>query len=1001
MLRHEMSRCNLVQQAFVKVYFLNAVATPSDFRSMRMGAARTEVDWPPAATQGSFSVRDFLEWQIMDYYPQPDVPQHGSAVLGLPDACEFLRHGDPQVLAWWVQLANASVGCSAWTLVAMAAWMTAADRRVLEWMSDCGWFSHRLVDSIEAMKSRLVAARRCLTLAGCRELPVDEVLVLRKMANLAGRNKDEADWVAEQHRRTVDTPVHVYPMADGSVSRAEWLRRLQAFLEGFTLRTATKMANTLRLEDIDTWWQSRYAWAPSGSSSNAAAAKAAMMHTEGLVPDNTARPNKKAVTMVLAEDYIWLNMLSKPVKKPRCSTKNEPGHKNRALYAQDDASFFISAFASVAMERSINEDGIYARQAPDDVVNWVRMHKLYSEQGCYFLSLDYSDYNTEHEMTALAMLDLCWAKAWLKIAAGRPVFLQKAAAAMWSAEAALNAWVDFGDGELRVTGGLFSGDRNTSRDNCILHAAYSHIMQCATADMLPDFEIFGLCMTGDDEDAAFSNWVHALAYMQNHMRAGFVLKIEKQLAGSPDQPTHEYLQRALTADGRPSQPLASTLAQMMSGNWYKEQYIWFDSIINSVNSNGWELHVRGLPLNIARFLTGKVLSRTLRARKDDRWVKLEWWRYRTNGAYAPLWGATTDTAPQLPDSKEVVGVAPLTHGLLAWRAKNAARFPELLPGAKMDRYIAGCSKQAFSSIYQKSRFKRLHEAASEVWPERETLTPDLMCYVADRPVRVGRDMLATLLTLAEAGSAPHDEKELMSRFGVDSDLLEALGGWSNFLQTLQPSDMQYWENVQQPGRQPDWLWYEDAAIRSWVTLAVGAESLDWERMIPSARSAGRAYDVVLAGNAAGKSTIMRSKYASRCVDMDDVMRRCGILTQMKRNPGLRTQPLSEHQERLLAHAMSRAGGSIILSQYPMVWVQQAVRSVNGIIDQVRSVVTDPHDVWDRTSNSRAWSMAKVERRCDRFMRTADHWCEEYAVQEEPDVYTAVQKLTNKIVSLSP
>lgn len=997
-----MSRSNLAQQAFTKIYFLNAVAAPSDFRLMRMGAARTPVDWPVPTVCGKFPSKAFANWEIMEHYPQPDVPLHGSAVLGIPDAYEFLSLGDPEVLRWWVSLANASIGCSAWTLVAMAAWMAASDKRVLEWMNDCGWFTHRLVDSIEAMKSRLVAARRSLTLAGCRDVPVDEVLVLRKMANLAGRNKDEADWAAEEVRRTVDTPVHVYPMADGSVSRSQWLRRLKLFLESFTLRIATKMANTLRLEDIDTWWQSRYAWAPSGSSSNAAAAKAAMMATEGLVPDNTARPNKKAVTMVLPEDYIWLNMLSRPVKKPRCSTKNEPGHKNRALYAQDDASFFISAFASVAMERSINEGGIYAKQAPDDVVNWVRMHKLYSEQGCYFLSLDYSDYNTEHEMTTLALLDFCWAKAWLKVAAGRPVFLQKAAAAVWAAEASLNAWVDFGDGEVRITGGLFSGDRNTSRDNCILHAAYSHLMQCATEELLPDFQIHGLCMTGDDEDAAFVNWVHALAYMQNHMRAGFVLKIEKQLAGTPDQPTHEYLQRALTVDGRPSQPLASSLAQMMSGNWYKEQYIWFDSLIGAVNSNGWELHVRGLPLNIARFLTGKVLSRTLRARKNDEgWVKLEWWRYRTNGAYSPLWGTVSDSAPPLPDSKDVVGVAPLTHGLLAWRAKNAKRFPDLLPGAKMERYIAGCSKQAFSSIYQKSRFQRLHEAAAEVWPIRETVTPDLLGYEADRPVRVGRVMLAALLALASAGSAPHDEKELMSRFGIDSDLLEALGGWHNFLQTLQPSDMQFWENVQAPGKQPDWLWYEDAAIRSWVSLAVGAESAEWELAVPEARCVGRSYSIVLAGNAAGKSTVMRSKYAGRCVDMDDVLRRCGILVQMKRNPALRAQPLSEHQERLLAHAMANTHGSIILSQYPMTWVQQAVKAIGGTIGSVRSVLTDPCVAWDRTANSRAWSMGKVERRTDRFLKTAAHWYEEYDVQEESDVYTAVQKLTNKMVSLSP
>jgi hypothetical protein len=987
---------NKHQNAFVKVLFFNSVATPEDYRLLGFATANTPLLWPPdVGPRGACSSLEDVNWGLHAQYPQPDVPSHGSAVLGLPDGAAIIRLGAPKQADRWLRLVNASFGSAAWTLVAAAAYMTALDHGVLQWLDDIGWFDHRLSDSIEVGKSRFVAARRTLTLAGQDTLSVDAVLMLRKIASFADRNRDEADWTAEQHRRTVDTPVHYYPEADGGMSRTKWLDYSRDWLMYFTRKIAWDMSGKLRLEDLNQWWQGRFSWVPSGSSGSAAEARKAMEETEGMQPDVGSRPNKKAVAMMYDDIYPLVALLSRPTKKPRISTKHEPGRKNRALYAQDDVSFFVTAYASVAMERSINEDGIYARQAPEDVVNWLRHHQFYSSQGCYFLSLDYSDYNSEHETITLAMLDACWAKAWLEVSGGRTMYVQKSMCALWTAYSHLNSWVDFGSGDVRILGGLFSGDRNTSRDNCILHAMYSHHMQKAAKEILPDFAIYALCMTGDDEDAAFSSWVDSMVYMGLHAKARFVLKVEKQLSGSAAVPTHEYLQRAVTMDGRASRPLAAALAQMLSGNWYKEQYTWFDGIINSVNSNAWELFTRGLPIQVCRYMAGKVLSRTMCVKTSDGWVDLEWWNYRSGGSYSPLWGCTTQQPPDLPDPKEVVSGGVVTSGMLAWAKKNTRRFGSLLPRAKLDRYLITCSRQAFGSAYVKSRFERLSEAASESWPQRVTFGLDYGVSTMALPPLVASVRLTNLLAISSVNKRPVDSRELLSRFGMDNDLLEAIGGWKNFLMHMEPGDMQYWENPTQPGQPPMWLHNEDPAIRSYLLGVVAHAQAQYDNFVVNV-STHSLYHIVLAGNAAGKSSVMSSRYSSSCIDLDDLMRECGVLRMLRLSQMRRFQQLDQTYVERMCKLLQQSSACILLTQYPMVWVEQLVRAAKSSIGLVVCVNIGVMDLWERTVSTRGWQYAKADRRHTRFEKTLDVWSSRYNVLQSPSVQDAVVLISKKI-----
>lgn len=964
-----MNRCNSAQQAFVRTYFLNCVSAPQDYRLMRMGAKAAAADWAESAAVKTELVHtlDDVTWDVHTRFPQPDVPKHGSAVLGLPDAAQFLKTRDEEISRYWLKLVNASVGAPAWTLVAYAAWMTAAEIGVLRWMDAIGWFDHDVRDSIEACGPRLVAARRALKLQGQPQLSVDDVLVLRKMANISDRNKEEADWDAERHRRTVDTAIHWYPNPDGTVSRDKWNAEAVAFLKSFTLRVARKMSSNLRLVDIDEWWASRYGWASSGSSSQTSAARS-VLEAGDMVPDKQSRPNKKAVAVTLPEGYIWLQMMRKPIKKPRKSTKNEPGRKNRALYAQDDDSFFVSAFASVAMERSINEDGIYARQAPQDVVNWMYTHKQLSARKMFFLSLDYSDYNTEHEPTMLAALDAAWAVAWSRVAQGRKQYVQKAWAAQWSAEAHLNSWVDFGYGQERVVNGLFSGDRNTSRDNCIKHAMYSHLIQKATREHIPWFSIAGLCMTGDDEDAAFGSSVQAACYMSNHARAGFVLKVEKQLAGTCEMPTHEYLQRALTSDGRPSRPLAAALAQTMSGNWYKTQFTWFDSVITSTCDNAWELHTRGLPLDVARFVAGKVLSRTLTVPDGTGRRDLEWWNYRSSGSYSPLWGTVTDAPPKLTDPLSAVKADPIQHGIVQYSGLMRRRFGERYPEQKARRYELSCAKQALSSIFVKDRFQVLAAAASEVWPTRTNRRVDVLKMTVKSTARLSEKRLTALVTQLGTSDMPESRREVLSRFGVDEELVETLGGIREFIRSLRPHEMQYWSETVEPAVLPNWAMHEDPAVRSQLAACLGTNCRQYARY--DTDNTNSEYAVVMAGNAAGKTTALTSNRAGSVVDMDQVFRKAGVATKLRwLVPGERKRlPLDIALPT--ARQLCQTPGRILLTQHPLEWIEQILKLCGATMGKIVIVETNADTVWNRSAAERAWNYAKALRRTIRFTKNA-------------------------------
>lgn len=961
-------------KSWLRVYWFNMLATPGDWKRLGFGLKPSGIPWSvnASAQTVTFSPYDW-DW-CTQVYPQPDVPRHSTAVLGIPDAWELLKNDELRRAAYKSLLLN-SVGHPGWSLASIGFWLLSLDNAVVQWLSDGGWFTHSPKQWVSCAKDKLTRLRRVLHLSGSLDLPVSCCLLFRKLANICGRDTEEADWEAELARRTVDTPAHVYPHSNGLLSRSSWVQKSVDYLTKFVHEVVGTMLEDMRLEPLDMWWESRYAWAPKGSSSQASIVSKEYSN-QGVLLDKNARANKKAVISTLSDDWMLNTLASYPTKKPRRSTKNEPGYKNRALYAQDDESFMVSSYASVAMEKNINIDGIYAQQSPQDVATWVRNHMLAVDLGLFFMSLDYSDYNTEHEISMLAMLDLLWARAWSKLGRATSIGPEKAYCAWWSACAHLNSWVNF-DGEwCRIFGGLFSGDRNTARDNCILHSLYSHLMQSAAREWLPSFRLYNLAMTGDDEDANFSSWIHAALYMWLHDRAGFVLKPEKQITGDKTIPVHEYLQRSLDHDPRPSRPLCAALAQLCSGNWYKDTYIWFDGVLDSVNSNLWELHLRGLPLQPTQQLAIHVLNRVMQVRKDIGWVKLEWWDYRTNGRYSPLWGCTTVQAPRVSDGSSAVVPLQCSAGVTAWVDKNRRRFGDLLTERDLQRYAYESSQEAYGSLFPKARNRHMHGEVASLWPERTNMSPaPCTCYGG----RLTLSAFMKLLKHTGGERRPITDAELASKFGVDTKLLTAIGGWRKLLTHAAPKDMAYWEKPISPAVMPKWALWEDPAIQSWLRDTYSV--LPANGLVeppPFVGVTAASYSIIVASNASGKTTAIRQLPVGLAIDLDDLMRDSGALAFLKLVGRQQLHKLPLAVVTRCKNMLDRQQARVILAQYPPAYILQILHSVRKHVDQVLIVEADAFTMWQRTAEERGWDTTKCLRRTARFDDVVKQWEEAYS-----------------------
>jgi hypothetical protein len=985
----------------MRVHYYNNIAPPGDYQitsthtdtTLTITAGAAEAPEP-----GEAELKNLFDWEWCNANFSPLPAGFGStAVLGVPDCAKLLANM-PEHFTAFGTMAYRNRGYRSWAVTAVGLWFTALPVQAITMMRESNWLRVPLCEWKDKLETILVGIRRTMRVHSAWELSADALLKFRKLPSVTYREKGEADWVAEKLRRTSSVPWHYCPTENGWADRELWYRRLHSHLRRVVHGAVATMANTLRLEDLPTWWDSRFAWAPGGSSSTHSHWERVLGESQQL-PKNS-RANKKVALAMMPDDYIAKAYLKRPYKNPRASTKVEPGGKLRALYATDDDSFIIASYASVAVEKFINVEGIMAQQAPTDVAEWVKKHILYRDTGAFYQSLDYTDFNTEHETLSLWLLDTVWCEAWGRSSLRNPVKVAKMLSSFWAAEAHFNAWVSFPKEQpTRVYAGLFSGDRNTARDNCLLHAAYSGIACDMSRDRDPNFRILEKFFTGDDEDCIFSDWISALIYQVAHTDMGFVLKGRKQLTGDKLVPSHEYLQRTLLGSYKPYRPLCSALSQLCSGNWYQTNYVWLDGIISSVNDNCWELHTRGLPLLAARACAMAILDRALQVRGPETWQKKEWWRFRTNGRYHPLWDTVSSVAPAVPTGSEVVLVPTRAPGLDAWVAKAKRRFQGGITAAAITHYRKGVGQLGFGNLYKKERNVAMHRAAYHGWPQREAVDHWSDCLQSSAPTATSVQWIENLLLSGYAVRHPTTIASLVSRWGLDDQLLMAVGGLHKLLPMLSHDDVAQAENVYPEPVPYWWLRYEDQSIQSWMRQAVGTNQgvllveRPPRRMLLQDVKKDNAVNVLCAGNGMGKSHAWYYMQCSGIVDGDDLIRRAGVSAAIKTATKNGDTTISSCIHSRIATQLQQSGVRWLLTQYPASWVVQWLKLAEKQLGKVYAIEHIMPDAVDHLQAARDWSLDRVTRRQRRLTNTIAEWkriSQDVIILDSP---TAMQAIT--------
>lgn len=845
--------------AWVKTLYFNVIAGAEDYRRCRIAVRppRPSRLWEPVIPHVHVSP----EW-ANSKYSHGDVPK-GSYPLTLTTVYEVLQR---EPLPWECELMSANEGYDQWSVAAMILGINCMPCAVQKYMITATMHVVPLARWGAVFARWLTALRRCPFMAGTGS---DEPLgyLLRKLPSVCSRKKESADWASQLDVRQNQLPVHWAVDEHGKLSRQQWHKYFFRALSAVTTRVVDGLIDSQRLPSIDGWWKSRWGWAPSGSTSNKALIKTIIAADARL--DTQTRGGKKAAFEVMPNDYPWTILNTAPVDIGRGSTKPEPGAKQRPLIAHCDEAFIIASYASLHMEKFMNVDGMVGKQTPADVARWV----VASNQlrNVWWLSLDYSAFNEGHEQSSLFWLDSYFSRTWLHAAIEPTIALQKALAADWVSDTHMCRFMKSPLGEHRMFGGLWSGHRNTARDNTILHKIYADIAMQQMAGIDGQAALHYQAYCGDDEDNAHSSWQSALLYYIVHSINGHALKPAKQMAGC----THEFLQRIIVPGRHPLRPLWAMLAQTASGNWYKEHFTWYSPSIGAISDNCWALHVRGMPLLWARRLAMVTLNGIMRVPTADGWVHLEWWRYRNGSRGHPLWstlgGACIEPpalTPKVAPTEEVPHLA-----TLAWAEKIKRYAPRATEG-QVANYKRELCADSMGAIYTRQRLDIQARETLQLWPRRTSDIPvGTFNGGALRPLPL-LDIMPMMV--AQPGDRrPATVDEVASRFELDARLVNIAGGFSEVLKHVPPGELHKYEEPQESRLIDYRLYNTDDAITSWAKNTTAVAMTAPRRTVPPSVVKTMQWNitVIYAPNLAGKSTakLLAMQNGKGLLDGDDIL----------------------------------------------------------------------------------------------------------------------------------
>nr|WGM49127.1 RNA-dependent RNA polymerase [Umbelopsis ramanniana virus 6b] len=566
-----------------------------------------------------------------------------------------------------------------------------------------------------AVKNFANDARRLGQIFGRGQAEVEMAFKLRRLVSLAGRSSADADWEKEVRERTqLTTPKRGY--GSGKVSSAAYrtirdkvLRRIA----GQVVRSLERTGGSFEEFFEQRWWNT-----PRGTTSRGGDVKRQLKNADKHL-DLQMRPIKPTVMELYTRQQLLSDLRGVPFSVARGSTKPEPGMKCRALLAVDDRTALIAGYASHGIETTTKEGGMVLRQDPADVAEWVAFDL---GPNVWRVSNDYSNFNGLNSLRSMQLVDLSLAEWWDK--SKEPWAKEKALASRWVAASYLEPFITTPLGEARVKSGLWSGHRNTARDNTFLHLVYLECIKSVMSALFGDgAEHNKVRLCGDDETLGYKHWGAAVLHTVVADELGFTSQVSK---GMLSRKHDEFLQLLRQPGRAPSYPIANTILTFCSGNWYKDPVRDLNTTIADVSDHLWDLVLGGVDAAVCQKLGCYVLDYLMQVKKSDGALHpLEWWSYRSSGIPGghPLWGGVETEGP--PQIKVKLPRIKLPHAATQDSVKKEWPVWEKLQKHRLEDVKNERAWSSYRVVAKHWLQEEYDKAALVEWPERKSVAmPD-------------------------------------------------------------------------------------------------------------------------------------------------------------------------------------------------------------------------------------------------------------------------------------
>lgn len=689
-------------------------------------------------------------------------------------------------------------------VAAIIMWWVTMPQEIRRHMVEAGMHRIHHLQDAAALAERYEVVRQQGVACSCH-LGRELFQWLRKAGNLKGRVLGKADLVQEKQRMLVAYSYRTFTGGRSAHPRVDYMMR---FIKAATPVVFDVVRNVIEGKSwigLDAWWERRRMNVASGSSSNRKILDQVAAHDDRILSGD--RPNKKAIVEALPHNYLRQLLGTIPYAVGRQSTKPEPGRKLRALYAGDDECTYVAAYASHAMEVNMNTHGMCPQQRPKDSVRWMKDCMERNGPAVWF-SLDFSDFNKDHSSEDLMLLNLVIAQAWLALDDTRTA-VEKSRASLWTAYSVYNRFVHFEGAEtgVRTLSGLWSGHRDTARDNTMLHKIYQNMVVQWLDECHPGWgSILRTHLCGDDEDSLLSDDVAAALYYRAFSSLGWHMNSTKQCCGKD---THEFLQRMPDDECIMRAPITSMICSLCSGQWYKEPGQHQDAAIAACSDQYWEMIVRGGDPSTVYKIGCRLLDAYMQVRIDgEQKRKLEWWKFRCSmpppkqhfnvphpQEYTkdlhPMWdhGGEMDV-PRAPAAfwiNQKIGRLP-RRASAEWGKHLLPLFLKYSTQDVYNRYVNNMAAESYGTLFFHHIEGQRREYLKTDWPERSTPYAEMDATLLQWEThvrcrkRAARRLVVSVKSMLywrNIKKMPPTKGEVLARSGIDLVAYELLGGDSN------------------------------------------------------------------------------------------------------------------------------------------------------------------------------------------------------------------------------